>query len=159
MNSHPTWCINRRILKFDYHSWLAKMRDLKVGSLASLTEVVECAPITCMSAMHHHLPNYTSLAREDHVRRFAEREGFKDSPLFSPSSSEWSAVWVCLGFTGSSQNMWTHDATSRSAQKFHGLIANQMLVKITYQGKSKCGSLRKLICRAALKGAPSKLSP
>ena len=41
------------------------MRDLKVGSLASLTEVMECAPITCMSAMHRHLPNYTSLARED----------------------------------------------------------------------------------------------
>ena len=61
------------------------MRDLKVGSLASLTEVVECAPITCMSAMHHHLPNYTSLAREDHVRRFAEREGGRVSRTL-PSS-------------------------------------------------------------------------
>ena len=61
------------------------MRDLKVGSVASLTEVVECAPITCMSAMHHHLPNYTSLAREDHVRRFAEREGGRVSRTL-PSS-------------------------------------------------------------------------
>ena len=65
---------------------------------ARAQEIIDC-PITCMSAMHHHLPNCTYPPRSTGKIILPGRQEFQGLSSLSQ--------WVCLDVRGSNQNKWS----------------------------------------------------